>query len=121
MLPSRRHRVAVYGTLKRHGPNHHLLRGARWLGRETLAGFTLFHLGAYPGAKRMRQSSIDVEIYQVDQQALARLDQLEDFNPRKTRASEYLRVPVSTRFGKAWLYLYNRPVKPVQRLPSGRW
>lgn len=121
MLQSPRHREAVYGTLKRHGTNHHLMRGARWLGRERLAGFALYHLGAYPGALRMRQSTIDVEIYQVDRQQLALLDQLEGFNPRKTRTSEYLRVQIPTRFGKAWLYLYNRTVKPVQRLPSGRW
>jgi gamma-glutamylcyclotransferase (GGCT)/AIG2-like uncharacterized protein YtfP len=121
MLQSHPHRVAVYGTLKRHGSNHYLLRNARWLGRDRLSGFTLYHLGAYPGAKRKRQSTIEVEIYQVDRQQLARLDRLEAFHPRQPHRCEYLRESVSTRFGRAWLYLYNRPVKPVQRLPSGRW
>lgn len=50
VLPSK-HRVAVYGTLKRGMSNHGLLRQSRFLGEESLTSLTLYDLGLFPAAK----------------------------------------------------------------------
>ena len=42
--------VFVYGTRKRGGSNHHYLAGQTLIGTaRTVAGFTLYSLGDYPG------------------------------------------------------------------------
>lgn len=116
-----RHLVAVYGTLKQGCNNHHLLRGARLLGTDTLTGLTLYSLGAYPAALAKPSDGVRVEIYAVNEPQLAMLDELEDYDRRARKASLYLRKRIQTRFGLAWIYLYNRPVQSRQRIASGDW
>lgn len=73
--------VFVYGTLRQGQPNHRLLDGARFVGTaETVPFFRMVSLGAYPGMVRDRsqsRKSIVGEIYDVDEDTLGKLDQLE--------------------------------------------
>lgn len=113
--------MAVYGTLKRGRSNSRILQGSRFIGTDTLHGLALYHLGAFPGAVRAPSFSVQVEIYAVTEPTLRQLDELEDFVPQQPQRSLYLRRTMDTRYGPAWVYIYNRPVKPIQRLNSGSW
>lgn len=114
-------RVAVYGTLKRGRSNSRVLQGSHFLGSDTLPGLALYHLGAYPGAVEEPSFTVHVEVYAVSEPTLKTLDELEDFSPERPKSSLYIRRTMDTRHGPAWVYIYNRPVKTIQRLNSGRW
>ncbi|MCH8497692.1 MAG: gamma-glutamylcyclotransferase [Marinobacter sp.] len=115
------HHVAVYGSLKRKQCNHHWLQGACYLGQDWLRSITLYDLGPYPAARLEPSRGILVEVYGVSAHQLARLDRLEDYRAHAPALGEYDRVQVSTRFGIAWLYCYNRPVRGHPRLRHGSW
>ena len=73
-------RVFVYGTLKTGGDNHGFLAGQRLLGEgRTRPEFRLHELDGYPGMVRgpVPGRSIEGEIWEVDPDCLARLDDLE--------------------------------------------
>lgn len=114
-------RVAVYGTLKRGRSNHRLLRGACFLGEDCLPGLRLYDLGSYPGAVTGRSVGIAVEVFSIRDTHLPKLDWLEDCRPDLPAAGLYRRLQVETRFGTAWLYLYNGTVKGRRWIRSGRW
>lgn len=116
-----RHRVAVYGSLKRGCHNSHLLRNARFIGTDRLSCLTLYDLGPYPGARLRPSRGVEVEIYDVNDKGLAALDELEGYNPRQRRTSLYQRRRLATRYGTAWVYLYNQPVRHHQRMEQGVW
>jgi gamma-glutamylaminecyclotransferase len=110
------HQVFVYGTLLRGEVNHHLLAGAEFLGPcRTEPCFTLYLLGAYPGAVQAGGTAIMGEVYGVDKAGLARLDRLEEY-PRL-----YDRRPIPTPWGRAWVYLYRGSVRDCPVLPGGDW
>ena len=69
--------VAVCGTLKQNGSNHGLLGDSplKCVGY-TLPKYKLLSMGSYPGAIS-GDDSLVVEVYEVTDNVLARLDQLE--------------------------------------------
>jgi gamma-glutamylaminecyclotransferase len=110
------HHVFVYGTLLRGEVNHHLLRGAEWLGpHRTAPCFTLLRVGAYPGAVRGGGSAIQGEVFRVDTAGLHRLDQLEEY-PRL-----YDRQLIPTAYGRAWCYLYRGRRRDRRVIQGGDW
>jgi len=111
----------VYGTLKRGCRYHCLLRTARLLGGDRLDGLRLYDLGAYPGAVPAKGSMISVEVYEILGADLSRLDRLEDFRPLAPARGLYNRELRFTRFGLAWIYLYNHGVVGKRWIRSGRW
>jgi gamma-glutamylcyclotransferase (GGCT)/AIG2-like uncharacterized protein YtfP len=69
--------VAVYGTLKKTQSNHGLLSGSKFVGVGTTpASYSLLELGSFPGAI-WGNHQLMVEVYEVDDRILARLDRLE--------------------------------------------
>lgn len=80
--------IFVYGTLKRGGSNHGYMRGQRFVSEATTAPrYRLYDLGGYPGMVADPDGlSIHGEIWEVDAEALARLDELEDIE-----GGEYVR------------------------------
>jgi gamma-glutamylcyclotransferase (GGCT)/AIG2-like uncharacterized protein YtfP len=113
--------VAVYGTLKRGLNNDHYLQAANYLGNDTLTSITLYDLGAYPGAKVERSAGIDVEIFSVTAQQLQALDGLEEYEPEAPPRGLYDRRLFSTRYGAAWVYLYNPSVSGLVPIQAGSW
>ncbi|WP_447926698.1 gamma-glutamylcyclotransferase family protein [Vreelandella sp. EE27] len=113
--------VAVYGTLKKGLNNAHVLEGAEFLGDDRSALLTLYDVGPYPGAKRRDSKGIALEIYRVDQATLAALDVLEDHRPQAPFDGEYQRVTLATRFGDAWVYLYNPDTAALSAIGEGGW
>ena len=74
-------RLFFYGTLKRGGRNHHLLRGQRFVGEaETLPRYRLYGTGSYPCLVEDVQNGVAVrgELWEVDEQLMPVLDALED-------------------------------------------
>jgi len=115
------HRVAVYGTLKRGYSNHHLLIRARFMGTDHLRRIVLYDLGPYPGAVEQPSGGVLVEVYEVDDRGLARLDELEGYNARFPESGLYTRKVMETRQGPAWVYLYNGAIRGCRRITRGSW
>lgn len=71
--------VFVYGSLKRGRALHHLLQSARFLGTASTSPlYRLFDLGHYPGLVEWPAGlSIAGELYEVDSDCLAQLDDAE--------------------------------------------
>jgi len=114
-------RVAVYGTLKHDHRNHHWLNGADMLGQDRLTGITLYDLGPYPGAKLTPSTGVTVEVYAINAEQLARLDELEDYLHNSPVKGMYDRRVLATQYGDAWCYIYNPPVEATSQIKSGEW
>ena len=73
------HRVFVYGTLLSGEENHHVLRGATFVGHaQTAARYELRDLGPYPALVEGGDQAIAGEVYEVDDAGLAALDAFEE-------------------------------------------
>ena len=114
-------RVAVYGTLKHGHRNHHWLNGADMLGQDRLTEITLYDLGPYPGAKLTSSTGVTVEVYAINAEQLARLDELEDYLHHSPAKGMYDRRVLATQYGDAWCYIYNPPVEATSQIKSGEW
>ena len=66
----------VYGTLKRGGSRHSLLKGCPFLGRALAKGFALYDLGAYPGMVP-GDGVVRGEVYEIPEGLLRELDWVE--------------------------------------------
>ncbi|NYS59329.1 gamma-glutamylcyclotransferase family protein [Vreelandella salicampi] len=114
-------RVAVYGTLKRGYRNHDWLEGATLLGQDRLSTITLYDLGHCPGAKREASNGAAIEVYAINPEQLALLDQLEDYIAHAPHTGVYDRAIFPTQYGDAWCYLYNADVEGDACIESGEW
>ncbi|MFI0472080.1 gamma-glutamylcyclotransferase [Halomonas sp. HMF6819] len=113
--------VAVYGTLKKGLNNAHLLEAAEFVGADTSRVLTLYDVGPYPGAKQRESKGIALEVYRINEAMLARLDVLEDHRIDAPDEGEYQRVTLTTRFGPAWVYLYNPDIVDFIAIDEGGW
>jgi gamma-glutamylaminecyclotransferase len=72
------HRVFVYGTLKRGFSNHDLLKGCEFVGRATtMSTYKMIEIGFPVIMPDPEGKPVAGEVYAVDDETLARLDQLE--------------------------------------------
>lgn len=114
------HRIFVYGTLKSRGSHSRQLEGQRFVGTgRTLPGFTLHDLGDYPGMVREEADvdGVQGELWEVDEDCLARLDTFEGVPERLySRIEIALRPPHDSVPAQAYLYL--RPVSHRPRIGS---
>ena len=115
------HLVAVYGSLRQGFENHGMIRHAEYLGEDWLFGITLYDLGPYPGAKMETSEGVLVEVYRVDDSTLKALDQLEDYVEQDPASSLYIRTKTRTRYGEAFIYIYNRHITAERKITSGVW
>lgn len=79
-MTDKKHRVFVYGTLKRGIHNHHLLQTADYIGEAyTLDTFKMYHVG-FPVIREAAEGGKAVygEVYDVDDDTLKKLDRLEN-------------------------------------------
>jgi len=113
--------LAVYGSLKRGLHNAHWMRGCRFVGEDSLQSIVLYDLGPYPGARLGNSDGVAVEIYAVSEQQLRHIDLLEDYKAAAPATGLYDRVLLSTCFGDAWVYIYNRAVDGFPVIRLGAW
>jgi gamma-glutamylaminecyclotransferase len=101
--------VFVYGTLKRGCSNNSFLAGQAFVGAaETAPGFALYGLDGYPGmvAGADNPAGVSGEVWSVDDECLARLDDLEGTAEGLYRREAVpLRAPFAGRRVEAYLYL----------------
>ncbi len=89
----------VYGTLKRGGRNHPYLAKERFVGEAcTVPGWAMYDVGGYPGLVAAPDSdrSVPGELWDVSDETLVRLDQLEGVD-----AGIFARVSIPLRNGPA--------------------
>lgn len=114
--------VFVYGTLKRGGWNHGLLKSAEYLGTgHTVDSMAMGGTESVPFVTTSPESyPIFGELYRVDEPTLQSLDRLEghpDF---------YRRIPVSVRgidpeqLTMAWIYVVEK-IRNSAPFPHGDW
>ncbi|EEG79114.1 gamma-glutamylcyclotransferase family protein [Dethiobacter alkaliphilus] len=109
--------IFVYGTLLKGRSNHNrFLSTAKFLGEGVINGFTLHHLGSYPGIKRSKKGLVKGEVYKVDAQTLSQIDMLEG------EGSLYLRQTTDVicgtqQFYNVSTYIYNNRVPKDSTIP----
>lgn len=109
--------VFCYGTLKLNQSNHERLdmHKADYLGQDKING-RIYSLGNFPGLKDHPNGKVYGELYEVDDEQLARLDRLEN-HPHM-----YERKKVTTESGiECWTYFYNGDVSNRHFIRSGIW
>lgn len=103
------------------------MKSAEFIGHAAYQG-KLYNIGAYPGVVPSNQPSdrVQGEVYRLLMPTLTlqRLDRYEECGAGFPKPAEYVRKiqPVqlmNDEIISAWIYLYNRPVRGRQRLPSG--
>ena len=115
--------VFSYGTLLRGMQRSRVLRHARFLGLGEAEG-VLLNLIHYPGLIK-GSGRVTGELYEVDQDTLNELDQIEGYDPRDAEGSLYQRITLkisSLDDGKhlnAFAYLYNQDTSVFSRISSG--
>ena len=129
MMLENPYRIFVYGTLRRliGNSNHNLLGPTIFRGRATCCG-NLYCAGSYPALVRSDRETDRVvgEVYELldPAEVIPDLDEYEAFNPANHSESLFVRELnfVELENGdmiEAWLYYFNRPVNPVDRIPGG--
>lgn len=119
-----RHKVAVYGTLRRGEANHYLLENSTYLGDDEVRG-KLLKIGWFPGlipvGANEASDYVTVELYGIDDATLKALDHLEGYRENDLSSSLYLRYSVITLDGEVvWVYLWNGDDN-YPAVPSGDW
>ena len=113
----------VYGSLLRGMSLSSYMEDARFLGPAYVKA-DLFYLGFYPGIIQGEQV-VYGELYEVNQDQLPIIDQVEDYIELDNERSAYLRKPVDAfrlsdgRKLKAQAYFYNRSPEGKPRIESG--
>jgi gamma-glutamylcyclotransferase (GGCT)/AIG2-like uncharacterized protein YtfP len=120
----------VYGTLRSRFQAHRIFAGrAHPVGLGQMSG-RLYDTGSYPGAVAATtpHDRVHGELYRLDPESatelLLELDRYEGFLPDAPEESLFRRVraEVTTENGSlhcAWVYLFNRSVRGLARVPSG--
>jgi gamma-glutamylcyclotransferase (GGCT)/AIG2-like uncharacterized protein YtfP len=116
-----KHLVFVYGTLRQGGVRAmpELFPGAEFIGRANVRGW-LYDFGAYPGLVMDEAGALVVgEVYEIDDEILARLDEIEApvFYERKQ-----IEVALDKQSRRCWVYEPKLELYPQRSLiSSGDW
>src|SRR5690348_780487 len=75
-----KHLVFVYGTLRKHERNHHLMNGATCIAEQAWTSGTLFDTNmSYPILMEQVSGRVYGELYEITQKQLTKLDALEGY------------------------------------------
>ena len=106
-----RHRVFVYGTLKRGQRNYHYLRRAEFLGRfVTESVYSMYLFDDYPAVCLNGRHPIRGEVYLID-----------DLQFQSPTTDAATLSEVGTRYGDAWMYMVRAELCLGKRLIPGHW
>ncbi len=118
--------IALYGTLmsglERRPGAPDLAAHIEPLGECTLSGL-LYDVGAYPGMVA-GEGTVSGELWRtISPTALEILDEWEQYQPARERASVYVRrrVFVLEPEVQAWVYLWNKATTGLELIQSGDW
>ena len=115
-------KVVVYGTLRKGQRNHYYLRDEKFIGEfESEPVFSLYAVSTYPGLIQNGNTSVKMEVYEVDELKMKQLDTLEGYSGKVSSHNLYERKNMITPFGMAKVYLYNQTYKKTPLITSGDW
>jgi len=116
-------RVAVYGTLRKEGRNHGLISGLKYLGSfESNPEYEMRSIGVFPGIKKYGNTSIYLEVFEVDMNTLKRLDELEGYKGYNNERNYYDRQIIITPWGRTLIYFFKPEFKTANPIiKSGNW
>ncbi|MFJ7726701.1 gamma-glutamylcyclotransferase [Neobacillus sp. NPDC097160] len=119
--------VFVYGTLRKHQRNHHLLSGATCLASQCwTVGKLIDSEFGYPYLVPSASGRVYGEIYQVDQLQLKALDTLEGYHGPKQN-NYYLRtkqlIHTDTESYEAFVYIFSNEklTRNLMQIKNGDW
>ena len=114
--------VAVYGSLRSGMGNHqYYLSDSEYKGTfSTEPEYTLHSLQWYPGLKLNGNTSVVMEVYEVDEETLKNLNRLEGYYPGE-KSTFYDRIEINTPWGKAFTYIYVNELSKDSIVESGDW
>lgn len=115
-------KVFVYGTLRSGYGNNVLLHNATFLGEATTNG-VMYSMGYIPFVSLTTQEgTVHGEVYEINEDILRRLDQLEGYNIHQPDRSFYNRSLVNTLpYGEAFIYHIDTHDSERNKIPSGDW
>jgi len=102
--------VAVYGSLRKGLSNYSRIQDANYKGQfDTEPIYTMYDLKYYPAIIKGGNTSVVMEVFEVDKNTLKDLDSLEGFDDsRDTTLNYYNRETIKTPYGKAIVYIFNQ-------------
>ena len=114
--------VSCYGSLRRGMSNHqYYLSDSEYKGTfSTEPEYTLHSLQWYPGLKLNGNTSVVMEVYEVDEETLKNLNRLEGYYPGE-KSTFYDRIEINTPWGKAFTYIYVNELSKYSIVESGDW
>lgn len=112
-------KVFVYGTLKKGGHFHEVLRDSRFIGEGAVEG-QLYNLGTFPGLVQGK-GEVKGELYELgDGVTLERLDHLEGFFTESPHKSLFVRkqrnIEVDEETHLVWVYYFNMDVSDREKI-----
>lgn len=114
--------VGVYGSLRESLGNHYILKESKKVGQfDTDPIYSLYDLGYYPGLKEGGDTSVLIEVYEVNDETMQRLDRLEGFISPDNEKNLYNKKEIDSPFGKCFIYLYNAELPETSRIENGDW
>ena len=119
---NKKYLVSVYGSLRKTMGNHnYYLLNSEYKGTfSTEPEYTLHSLSAYPGLKLNGNTSVVMEVYEVDEDTLKNLNRLEGYCPGE-KSTFYDRIEINTPWGKAFTYIYVNELSKESIVESGDW
>lgn len=117
--------VGVYGSLREGLSNHKILGNSKLVGTfQTLPEFSMYDLGSYPAIINKGNTSISVEVYEVAEHTLEKLDCLEGYYSFNSATNHYNRRKIDSPYGEIYVYLYNDVLENLNLqkiVESGDW
>ncbi|MCI0764963.1 gamma-glutamylcyclotransferase family protein [Bacillus sp. TL12] len=119
------HYVFVYGTLRKQQENAHYLHGATSISEEAWTYGKLFDTNeGYPAMICTKEDKVYGEMYEVDDEILKKLDELEEYTGN-TETDLYDRITQTIYFADKEMhaYVYTAQNKKMLQKPitSGDW
>lgn len=115
--------IACYGSLRKGLSNHQYHLGqATYLGTfNTEPVYNLHSLGGFPGLKENGNTSVVMEVYEVNEVEAHSIDRLEGYTPGSNDNTFYDKKDIDTPWGIASVYIYVRELPKSSIVESGDW
>ncbi len=113
-----KHRVFVYGTLKRGFRLHFYLESGKFLGEGFIEGYEMYIVDWYPAVIKGK-GKVFGEIYEVDDKTLKLLDEIEDEGLLYKRVKE--KVYTGKGIVEAFIYVYLKDVSDLRKIKTGKF
>jgi len=114
--------LAVCDTLRKECSCDYYLKGSLFLGEfDTEPKFDFFSFGLFPGLKENGNISIRMEVYEINDETLSKIDSIKGVINAKNPTNYYDRIKIQTPYGTAYTYITNLNTSGKPRIHNGDW